>query len=110
MLAVLTLFFNILQIKNRVKSPTAYFYMHIKSISLPNDYIYVTNELDFFSAQYYFDEKRVKIYNVSYGAIHSYNGKSLISPQDVTSTLPSYPQKAFIIDAFSNKYKIQSSF
>jgi hypothetical protein len=64
----------------------------------PGDKLYVTSELDFFTAQYYLDEKRVFIWNKTYKEIPQYVGKALIPKNKVATRLPFYPNKAFILD------------
>jgi len=95
---LMTLTFNYqkLQIEYRKKTDLRKALKEIQIIAGKNDLIY-TNDLDFFTAQYYFDENRVFIYGKSYKEIPTYNGKTLISNEKVASTLPFYPQKAFIL-------------
>lgn len=81
----------------------------IKQSATEEDVIYVTSELNFMVAQYYFDERKVYIYGKSYEDIPSYVGKVLIPPEQVTQEFPSYPQKAFVIqDDLS--YQVRSDF
>lgn len=73
------------------------------------DVIYVTSELNFMVAQYYFDERKVYIYGKTYEEIPNYVGKVLIPAERVTQKFPPYPQKAFIIqDDLS--YEVRSDF
>ncbi|MBI3620213.1 hypothetical protein HY214_03675 [Candidatus Roizmanbacteria bacterium] len=69
----------------------------IKRLAGPDDFLYVSSELDYHVAQYYFDEKRVFIYDKTYEEIPRYVGKVLIPPSAVVKTLPVYPQKAFVL-------------
>jgi uncharacterized membrane protein len=108
-LATTTIIYNNVQIQYREKSPVANRFREIKSIAKPDDYIYVTNHFDFFTAEYYFDENKVRIYNKSSGEIPSYDGKILVPDDKVTSLLPPYPQRAFIFND-DGTYQIQSAF
>lgn len=97
-IVLMTLTFNYqrLQIEYRKKTDLRKTLREIQIIADKNDLIY-TDDLDFFTAQYYFDENRVYIYGKSYKEIPTYNGKTLISKEKVALTLPFYPQKAFIL-------------
>lgn len=95
---LMTLTFNYqkLQIKYRKKTDLRKTLREIQIIAGKNDLVY-TDDLDFFTAQYYFDENRVYIYGKNYKEIPTYNGKVLIPEKKVALTLPFYPQKAFIL-------------
>ena len=80
----------------------------IQVISNKKDLLY-TNDLDFFTAQYYFDKNRIYIYGKSYKEIPVYNGKVLIPKENIASTLPLYPQKAFILNS-NGQYTIQAMY
>ena len=81
----------------------------IKTLAGKNDVIYVTNELDFFDAQYYFSEKRVFIYGKTYEEIPAYVGKVLMPKSKLVYSLPVYPQKAFILTS-PDHYEIQATY
>lgn len=81
----------------------------IKKLAKKDDFLYVTNELDFFTAQYYFDENRVYIYGKTYDDIPDYVGKILIPKEKISTNLPVYPKKAFILKA-DLSYDIQAVF
>jgi len=97
-----------LQIKFRKKSNYKKLYQEIKTLAKKNDFVYVTSELDYFIAGYYFDINRVKIFNKTYEEIPDYVGKILIPKEATTFSLPSYPKKAFIVE--NNSYLIQAVF
>jgi len=97
-----------LQIKYRKKSDYKKLYKEIKSLLKKDDLVYVTSELDFFVAQYYVDENRVKIYGKTDEEIPNYVGKVLIPKKAIVYNLPFYPKKAFIVN--NDSYSIQSSF
>jgi len=97
-----------LQIKYRKKSDYKKLYKEIKSLLKKDDLVYVTSELDFFVAQYYIDENRVKIYGKTDEEIPNFVGKILIPKTSITFNLPFYPTKAFIVN--NNSYSIQSNF
>lgn len=97
LLVVLTLHHLKLQLKYRQKENIAKVLHEIKTLAKKDDYLYVTDILDFFTAQYYFDPERVFIYNEVYEDIPQYVGKTLIGRDKIKYTLPIYPQKAFIL-------------
>ena len=72
-----------------------------------HDLIYVTDDLDFFTVQYYLNKNKVYIYKKNYKDLPMYDGKVLIPEERVTSTLPYYPQKAFILNS-DGSYVIQA--
>ncbi len=100
--------FHIQQVKNRKKSDLRRIIREIKYLAGPNDMIYVINELDYFPAQYYFNERKVYIYGKTYEEIPNYVGKVLIPKSKFINTLPIFPQKAFILTSDSH-YEIQSA-
>ncbi len=79
----------------------------IKKLAHSKDFLYVTNELDYFPAQFYFDADKTYIYNKPYETIPNYVGKVLIPKNKVVSRLPIYPQKAFIM-SWDLSYRIES--
>jgi uncharacterized membrane protein len=107
-LIVLTFSYQKLQIEYRKKTNLKRVFKEIKVIAGRNDLVY-TDDLDFFTAKYYFKEDKVYIYGKRYGDIPSYNGKVLISEKDVAINLPFYPQKAFILK-YNGDYTIQALF
>ncbi|VVA43841.1 conserved membrane hypothetical protein [Candidatus Roizmanbacteria bacterium] len=105
LLIALTFSYQKLQIKYREKTDLRKVFKEIKVIANKKDLIF-TDDLDFFTAQYYLKNK-VYIYGKSYKDIPVYNGKVLISKENVASNLPFYPQKAFIIKS-GGQYTIQA--
>lgn len=103
----ITINYNKLQIKERKKANIRKTIYEIKSLMKKNDLLYVTNELDFFTAQYYLDEKKVYIWGKNYDEIPLYIGKILIPKEKIIYNLPIYPNKAFILNS-SDDYLIQS--
>lgn len=104
-----TINYNNLQIKYRNKSNIRETIKKIKILANKNDYLFVRNELNYFTAIYYFgDEKRVFIYQKPYDEIPNYVGKILIPKEKTIFHLPIYPKKAFILSS-ENNYEIQSS-
>ncbi len=91
------------------KSDYRRLYTEIKRLMQPKDAVYVTNELDFFTAEYYVDTQRVFIYGKSYEEIPKYVGKVLIAQSKMKSHLPLYPRKAFVVTSDSH-YDIKSAF
>lgn len=80
----------------------------IRRIANPNDSVYVTSELDYFTALYYFGP-HVKIYKKSWDEIPDFTGKALMQPSVVTYFLPTYPEKAFVFQP-DQSYTIQANF
>lgn len=96
--------------KQKQKTNMAKVIREIKRISKNSDLLYVVNELDFHTAQYYFDEKRVYIYNSkTYEDIPNYIGKIFIPKDKLVRRLPYFPRKAFILNPDST-YSIQTSY
>ena len=79
----------------------------VKVLAKKDDLIYVTSELDFFTAKYYFPTGRIYIYNKSYDEIPDFVGKVLISKNDIATSLPYYPKKAFVLSS-DGTYSIQA--
>jgi len=69
----------------------------VKALAKKGDPIYVTSELDFFTAEYYFGENKVFVYSKAYDQIPDFVGKVLIPKEKVTSSLPVYPKRAFVL-------------
>lgn len=107
LLVVITSNYNQLQLKHRAKDNFSATIREIKTLSKPGDLLYVTNELDFFTAEYYFDMNHVFIYGKTYEEIPTFVGKALISKEKLVTGIPAYPKKAFILKDSEN-YEIQS--
>jgi uncharacterized membrane protein len=107
-LIVLTFNYQKLQIEFRKKIDIKKPLKEIEFISNKNDFIY-TDDLDFFTTQYYLKNRHVYIYGKNYEDIPAYNGKVLIYKKNVTNNLPFYPQKAFIINS-DGQYTIESTY
>ena len=90
--------------KSNMKKPIS----EIKLMMNPGDVLFVTSELDFFTAQYYFGENHVYIYGKTYEEIPNYVGKVLIKKTDIAQKLPYFPYRAFVLDSWGN-YTIQQS-
>jgi len=99
--------YNWLQIKNQQKDNVRAVFSEVKHLAGKKDLLYVSNELDFFLAQYYFDENRVYIFGKKYEEIPNYVGKILIPKNKITTSLPTYPEKAFVLNN-NYHYDIQS--
>jgi hypothetical protein len=108
LLFIPTWIYNSAQIKYREKTPLAAVFKEIKTLAKPGDMVYVTSELDYFTAEYYFGEGNVKIYNRTPEEIPPYVGKVLIPPEKSTAYLPLFPHRAFVLES-SGKYSIESS-
>lgn len=90
------------------KSDTRTTYSEIKKLSKADDLIYVSTELDYFTAVYYAGEKNVYIYGKNYNQIPNYVGKVLIPENKLKNTLPTYPARAFIVRP-DGQYDIQAA-
>ncbi|OGK17911.1 hypothetical protein A3G67_05015 [Candidatus Roizmanbacteria bacterium RIFCSPLOWO2_12_FULL_40_12] len=86
-----------LHLQKRAKAPVKKAFYEIKLLSRGDEPLYVTDELDFFTAQYYFDQNRIYIFSKDYGEIPSYTGKVLIPKGKIVNRLPYYPKKAFVL-------------
>lgn len=104
-----TLNYNQLQLVYRKKYDLKKSLKEIQIIAKKNDYIYLTDELDFFTAEYYINDNNIFIYGKSYQEIPGYVGKVLIPEEKVAISLPFYPQKAFILKS-NGQYTIQALF
>lgn len=113
-LATIILIFNLCfnythqQLRYRKKDDWRKIITEIKSLAKKDDLLYVTDVLYYHPAVYYFDEKRVFIYQKNYDEIPDYVGKILIPQNKIINYLPTFPKKAFIINSPSD-YQIQSS-
>ncbi len=109
----LVLFFNLnynaYQTTYRKKTDISKVVNQIKPLLNNQDSIYVTDPLNFHTAQYYFDEKKVYIYGKPYDEIPNYVGKILIPKKRIKNVLPKYPKKAFIIKD-DLTYNIQAAY
>lgn len=95
------------QVSYRMKGNTA-FYQATKEINAmirPHDVVYVTNDLDYFTARYYFLDHPVFIYNKKYEDIPWFVGKALISRNAIRTTITQYPSYTFLLDS-NGIYKI----
>ncbi len=108
-LLLFTLTYNQLQVHYRKKAPLKDVILQIKEEATVKDLLYVTDVLDFQTAQYYFGEDKVFIYGKSYDMIPAFVGKVLISKDKFISTLPAYPRRAFVLKD-DQSYNIESSF
>lgn len=95
------------EIKYRTKSDMIKTIKEIKNLMKPSDFIYVTSELDYFTAKYYLENTKVYIYKKNYEDMPKYIGKVLINKEDFKDLLPIFPNKAFIISG-NGQYDIQS--
>lgn len=103
------LHFQSIQMDLRDKGDMKQSVKEIQTLMKERDKVYVTSELDFHTAQYYFGEDRVFIVNKPYDEIPSYVGKVLIPEDKVLFTYPVYPDKAIILDE-SGSYYVWSTF
>lgn len=106
-LILLTVNYNRLQLPYQTKVDSRATFTDIKAIANKNDLVYVTDELDYFTAEYYFGENRVYIYGKTYQEIPDYVGKVLISQDRIVTRLPIYPKEAFVVTP-DNQYTIQA--
>lgn len=96
-----------LQVQNRRKDNIRKTVAEISALMEKDDKLFVASELDYFTAQYYLDENRVYIFGKTYGEIPDFTGKVLIPESRVVTTLPVYPNKAYVLGR-DGKYIIQA--
>lgn len=94
-------------LRNRDKEHISRVLHEIRQLAKKDDVLYLTNELDYFTAQYYFDPERVYIYGKRYEELPNYVGKALIPENKLVQKLPFYPQKAFILKS-NRSYEISA--
>jgi len=99
-----------LQIAKRIKWPIRQTLSEITSLMKKDDVIYVSSELDYFTVNYYLVNrgKKVFIYGKSLEEIPDYIGKVLVEKNRITTDIPLYPNRAFIILP-NGSYDIQST-
>lgn len=97
LLFIASFFYSQMQVINRHRQNLKRTLIEINKSAGKKDYIYVTNELFFHTAQYYIPEKQVFIYGKNYEQIPWYVGKVLIPKDRLKSSLPVYPRKAYIL-------------
>ena len=108
-LFVLTINHNQFQLSYGKKLDSRKTLKEIKAIMNKSDLIYVTSELDYFTAEYYINDNQVFIYGKNYRDIPAYVGKVLIPEEKIALTLPFYPLKAFILNS-DGQYTIQAMY
>lgn len=99
--------FQKVQIAKRTKAPLRRMLGEISRLMKKGDSIYVLSELDYFTARYYLDNENVYIYGKSYEEVPDYIGKVLVSRDKITTTLPIFPNKAFVVNT-NGSYDIQA--
>ena len=109
LLFALTINYNQLQLVYGKKTDSGKTLREIKAVMNKGDSVYVTSDLDYFTAEYYINDNQVFIYGKNYQDIPDYVGKILIPKEKIASTLPFYPQKAFILNS-DGKYSIQAMY
>jgi len=107
-LLVVSVHYGEVQILFRTKAPVRKTFMEIKQMMTKNDVVYVLHEYDFHPAEYYINDSQVFIYNKSYEELPWFIGKVLIPKDKVTSLLPTYPRRAFIVEPDATSYSIRS--
>lgn len=108
-LFLFTVQFNVIEYKLRQRDTTREVIAKIKPVADIDDYVYVQSELDYMTAQYYFNETHVKIYGKTYEEIPSYVGKVIIPESAVATEFPKFPHKAYLITG-PDTYEIHSLF
>jgi len=99
--------YNTLNLKYHNKLRIAPLFREIQTMKTPGDIVYLTNELDYYLALYYLNtEKNIYIYDKNYKEIPRYVGKVLIPENVLQSSIPTFPQKAFLI--YYNRYEVKS--
>lgn len=106
-LSLFSLTFASTQVILRVKAPLKKTFTEIRSQMLNSDVVYVTSEFDYHPAQYYLPNKKIYIYKKTYEELPWYVGKILIDKNAFRTSLPIYPERAFILS--DKTFAIQSS-
>jgi len=106
-LFIVTLYYHQQTVISQSKTDLRRKIREIKKLANEKDLLYVSDVLDFFTAQYYFDENRVYIYGKAYKELPNYVGKVLIPQHKIALSLPLYPRKAFILKN-NGDYNIQA--
>jgi mannosyltransferase len=109
LLFALTINFSQLQLAYVKKTDSKKTLKEIKAIMNKGDSVYVSSELDYFTAQYYINDNQVFIYGRNYRDIPAYVGKALIPEEKIAGNIPFYPQKAFILNP-DGQYTIQAMY
>ena len=107
MLFVIAVYYQKDSLEIRKKTDFQKVTKEITRMAKKNDLIFVTSELDFFTAKYYFPNKKVYIYNKTYEEIPDFVGKVLIAKTDIAPSLPFYPNRAFVLKS-NGTYNIQA--
>ena len=107
LLFIIALNYQKIQIQHYKKKDFQKVVREIKVLAKKDDLVYVTSELDFFTAKYYFPNGKIYIFNKSYEQIPGFVGKVLISKSDIAPSLPFYPNKAFVLKP-DGSYTIQA--
>ncbi len=95
--------------RNRGRENAVKSLKEIAAIANNRDLVYVESSLDYFTAAYYFDEKRVFVSGSTYEDFQEYNGKALIPKEKFSTTLPYYPAKAYILKE-NGSYEISTAY
>lgn len=107
MLLLFTNSYQKLNMKYREKADFAAKAQEIEYRMKRDDLIYVNDERDFHTSRYYFKRDDIYIYGKDYDDIPSYAGKVIIPEENIRTTLPMYPRKAYII-RHNNGYEIRT--
>lgn len=100
--------YSSLQVSMRKKAELKKTFAAIRNEMRTNDVMYVTHEYDFHPAEYYLPEKQVFIYRKTYEELPWFVGKVLMDKKAFRSSLPIYPERAFIMNN-DGSYSVQSS-
>lgn len=97
------------QVQQREKTSLRNTFYSIEHEIRNSDVIYVTHEYTYHPALYYLRNttNKVFIFNKTYEELPWYVGKVLIPKDHITTTLPYYPQRAFVIEE-NGTYTIRS--
>jgi hypothetical protein len=101
-LCALSLHYQVLQAHRHSKGVFRETITGIASEAGPEDLLYVRRELDFFPAQYYFDEHRVFVFGPEYDDIPAFAGRVLIPPSRVVHALPPGSGRVYLLDGDRN--------
>lgn len=98
--------YNRLNLKYNAKRTISLMFNNIDQSMKVNDRVYLTSELDYFLAKYYMKNDSIFIFGIPYKEIPAYVGKVLIPKDRISTSIPLYPARAFII--YYDRYIVRS--
>lgn len=102
LLSILILFFIIahfthFEVLHRRKGDIRRTILEIKKLATAEDFLFVSKAEDYFVAAYYFSQERVYVLEEKGEEVPYYTGLVLIPENKITTKLPVYPERAFVL-------------